>query len=131
MGKRTRNAGDKAASVLTARPKADRREARRRARIEKRLAVADRRVARRRAQLEAASARRAALADRLAALAGPDGAPEGGSTGNPSAVQAYCMRERIRVTMRDPMPVTFANGRSAVAGVCSSCGARVVSLKAH
>ncbi len=129
MGKKTRTGGGKAGSVLTARPETD-RQARRRTRIEKRLAVADRRVARRQAQLEAASARRAALADRLAALAGADGATAGGTAGDPSAVQAYCVRERVRVTVRDPKPVTFANGRSAVAGVCSSCGARVVSLKA-
>ena len=128
MGKKASEPHGKAGSELTARPETD-RQARRRARIEKQLAVADRRVARRRAQLEAASARRAALADRLAALTGPDGAVEGGSTGEPASFQAYCMRERIRVTMRDPKPVTFANGRTAVAGVCASCGARVVSLK--
>ncbi len=128
MGKRARTTSGKTGSVLTARPETD-RQARRRERIEKQLVVADRRVARRRAQLEAASARRAALADRLAALADAD-AVSGGPVTDSRSVQAYCVRERVRVTVRDPKPVTFANGRSALAGVCSSCGARVVSLKA-
>ena len=129
MGKRAGATHGKAGSVLTARPETD-RQGRRRERIERQLVVADRRVARRRAQLEAASARRAALAERLAELADRDRAGNGGSTADPAAVLAYCVRERVRVTVRDPKPVTFANGRSALAGVCSSCGARVVSLKA-
>lgn len=39
---------------------------------------------------------------------------------------AYCLRERTTVVMRQPQPMTMRNGRAGTAGVCPSCGARVV-----
>ena len=43
----------------------------------------------------------------------------------------YCMREKRPVQISDPKPLTLSNGRSAIAGTCSICGARVMVLSAR
>lgn len=106
--------------------KVRRQLAKRLATMKRRLAKAEAMVAKRSAQLEAASARRSELVERLAALSGAVSEPR--ETGTPEVVLAYCIRERTRVTMRDPRPVVLTNGRNALAGTCTSCGAKVMRL---
>ena len=45
-----------------------------------------------------------------------------------AAVEAYCLREKKRVTMLDPKPVVTANGAPALTGTCPSCGAALYKL---
>jgi hypothetical protein len=42
--------------------------------------------------------------------------------------QAYCMKERKMVDIKDPRPATLKNGRPAIQGVCPSCGTRVTRI---
>lgn len=43
-------------------------------------------------------------------------------------MMAYCMRERTQREMKDPKPVTLKNGRAAIEGTCSVCGAKMVRM---
>ncbi len=80
-----------------------------------RLADAEKLVAKRTAQLVAATNERDEAAVRLAEVAG-------------YSVEGYCLREKIRVTIRDATPIVLANGHRALAGTCPGCGARVVRM---
>lgn len=102
-----------------------RRTAKRREALGKRLAAADALVARRTTQLDAAKERRAGLVARIAALDGAD--PSGDPVARVGAAQAFCMREKVRVTMRDARPTVLANGH-ALAGLCPNCGAKVMRM---
>jgi hypothetical protein len=72
-------------------------------------------VAKRTRQLQKANRRataiEAAIAELRAAATGPE---------------VYCLRDRARVVMRDPHPITMRNGRVGVTGSCPTCGGRVV-----
>lgn len=112
-------------------PKADRdhgskrrnkRAARRRAALETKLASADRLIEKRKSQLRAASDRRASIAAKLAQVPGP--------SGKANAPMAYCIKDRQRVAIGDAHVVVLANGRPAIAGVCPTCGSKVVRLGA-
>ncbi len=95
--------------------KVPRQRTRNETKLRDRLADAEKVVAKRTKQLAAAIAERDAAADGLAAVAG-------------YSVEAYCLREKIRVTIRDPAPIVLANGRNALAGTCPGCGARLVRM---
>ena len=43
---------------------------------------------------------------------------------------AYCIKDRQRVSIVAARRVVLANGRPAVAGLCPSCGSKVVRLGA-
>lgn len=45
-------------------------------------------------------------------------------------VQAYCVKERKKVDMKDPKEITMKNGRPAVKGVCPSCGTSLFKIGA-
>ena len=101
--------------------KARRAFEKKRAAIEGEIAAADKEVAKRRAQLEHATAQRSSLTAKLARLTA-----ESAELGP----MAYCLREKAQFAMIDAHAVTLANGRSAIAGACSSCGARLVRMGA-
>jgi uncharacterized protein DUF5679 len=103
--------------------KARRRFDRKHAAIVAKLATADKLVTKRRAQLEAASQQRASLAAQLARLSTADGATTGPT--------AYCLKDRMQVTIGEPQAVVLANGRSAIAGTCPTCGSRLVRIVAR
>jgi hypothetical protein len=44
------------------------------------------------------------------------------------AVTAYCVKERKKVEMKDPKPVTMKNGRRAAQGTCPSCGNKLFKI---
>jgi hypothetical protein len=91
--------------------------------LEGKLATADQLVAKRTGRLESATAKRAALAARLAEL----GTSESDERPRP---MGYCLKERLRVAIVDPRAVVLANGRPGVAGTCPGCGSRIVRLGA-
>jgi hypothetical protein len=43
-------------------------------------------------------------------------------------VQAYCMKDRKKVEIKNPRNVTLKNGRPAVQGVCPICGTKVFRI---
>ncbi|MBN1692817.1 MAG: hypothetical protein JW845_04600 [Dehalococcoidales bacterium] len=43
-------------------------------------------------------------------------------------MQAYCMKCRKKVEMRNPKAVTLKNGRPATQGTCPSCGTKVFRI---
>jgi hypothetical protein len=98
------------------------RAARRRAALEVKLASADRLIERRKTQLRSASTRRASIAARLARVPGP--------TGETNSPMAYCIKDRRRVAIGGAHAVVLTNGRPAIAGLCPSCGSKVVRLGA-
>ena len=48
--------------------------------------------------------------------------------GGPEMVQAYCMKDRKKVEIKNPKNVTLKNGRPAVQGVCPICGTKVFRI---
>ena len=99
-------------------------------RLERELAELGATEAKRLAQLHKVRARATAVRVRLTNLR-TTVADAGGTAGAdvPSAGPiGYCMREKRPVQISDPEPVTLSNGRTAIAGTCSTCGARVVAL---
>ena len=58
--------------------------------------------------------------------------PEPAGGGQPAAVswlvEGYCVKDRKRVEMINPHPITMVNGRPAMAGVCPDCGTRIYKI---
>jgi hypothetical protein len=59
-------------------------------------------------------------------------APEQAVRGQPLdvdwLVEGYCVKDRRRVEMINPRPITMGNGRPATAGVCPHCGTRMYKI---
>lgn len=43
-------------------------------------------------------------------------------------MQAYCMKCRKKVEMKNPKKITMRNGRPATSGVCPVCGTKVLRI---
>jgi len=43
-------------------------------------------------------------------------------------VEAYCVKDRRRVEMVNPHPITLGNGKPATAGVCPHCGTKLFKI---
>jgi len=43
-------------------------------------------------------------------------------------VQAYCMKDKRMVEVKDPRPYTMKNGKPATRGVCPDCGTKVFKI---
>jgi len=99
------------------------------ARLERRLGRLTAKEGRLSRRLSKAQERVRAVEERLRELrgSGPAGGPAATTT---TSVPGYCLRERRRVTLSDAQPVTLRNGRTALAGTCPDCGARIVSMAA-
>jgi hypothetical protein len=41
-------------------------------------------------------------------------------------VEAYCVKEKTKREMKDPVRVVLKNGRPAMKGTCSVCGAKMM-----
>ena len=44
------------------------------------------------------------------------------------ATQAYCVKCKAKREMNNEKPVTMKNGRTAVSGVCSTCGTKMFKI---
>jgi hypothetical protein len=42
--------------------------------------------------------------------------------------QAYCVKCKAKREMKNEKPVTMKNGRSAISGVCSTCGTKMFKI---
>jgi len=45
-----------------------------------------------------------------------------------TAIMAYCVKCRTKREMKDPKAITMKNERSAVQGVCPSCGTKMFRI---
>ncbi|MCD6590725.1 MAG: hypothetical protein J7K72_02005 [Candidatus Aenigmarchaeota archaeon] len=43
-------------------------------------------------------------------------------------VEAYCVKCRKKVEIKNPQNVTLKNGKKAVKGVCPNCGTKVFKI---
>jgi DNA-directed RNA polymerase subunit RPC12/RpoP len=43
-------------------------------------------------------------------------------------VQAYCVKCRKKVEMKNPKQIKMKNGRDAVQGICPNCGIKVFRI---
>ena len=43
-------------------------------------------------------------------------------------VQAYCVKDRKKVEIKDPKKVKLKNGRPATSGTCPKCGSKVFRI---
>ncbi len=43
-------------------------------------------------------------------------------------MEAFCLKERKKVEMKDPKQITMKNGKPATQGVCPTCGTRVFKI---
>jgi len=114
----------------------------RRAKLERRLARLVALEVKRIRQLEDAQARLDAVRAAMAALeagpaaevpAPPDApapapAEAAAALGESVAPEGFCMREKRKVTIAGGQLIALKNGRQAYAGVCPSCGARVLAI---
>jgi len=44
-------------------------------------------------------------------------------------MQAYCVKCKEKVEVKDAEEVTMKNGRPAVKGICAKCGTKVFKIK--
>jgi hypothetical protein len=44
-------------------------------------------------------------------------------------MDAYCVKCKAKVEIKNPKDVTMKNGRPAVNGTCSKCGTKVFKIK--
>lgn len=42
--------------------------------------------------------------------------------------QAYCVKCKMNVEIKNPTPVTLKNGKPAISGVCPNCGTKVFRI---
>ncbi len=43
-------------------------------------------------------------------------------------MEAFCLKERKKVEMKDPRQITMKNGKPATQGVCPSCGTKIFKI---
>ena len=43
-------------------------------------------------------------------------------------MEAYCLKDRAKVEIRNPQSVTLKNGRPAMTGTCPKCGTKVYRI---
>jgi DNA polymerase II large subunit len=42
--------------------------------------------------------------------------------------QGYCVKDKEKVEMVDPKPITLKNGRAALSGTCPKCGGKIMRI---
>ena len=43
-------------------------------------------------------------------------------------VQAYCVKDKMKVEMNNPVKITMKNGKPALQGTCPKCGGKVFKI---
>jgi hypothetical protein len=44
------------------------------------------------------------------------------------AVEGYCLKDKKKVEMKDPTPITMKNGKPATKGTCPVCGTTIYKI---
>ena len=42
--------------------------------------------------------------------------------------QAYCVKDKMKVEVKDPKQITMKNGKLALSGTCPKCGTKVFMI---
>ena len=43
-------------------------------------------------------------------------------------VEGYCLKDKRKVEMKDPQPITMKNGKPATVGTCPHCGTKIYKI---
>jgi hypothetical protein len=43
-------------------------------------------------------------------------------------VEGYCLKDKRKVEMKDPTPITMKNGKPATVGTCPFCGTKIYKI---
>ena len=43
-------------------------------------------------------------------------------------LEGYCLKDKKKVEMKDPQPITMKNGKPATVGVCPICGTKIYRI---
>jgi hypothetical protein len=44
------------------------------------------------------------------------------------SVEGYCLKDKKKVEMQDPKPITMKNGKPATVGTCPVCGTKIYKI---
>jgi Domain of unknown function (DUF5679) len=55
-------------------------------------------------------------------------APAQISTKDGVLVEGYCLKDKKKVEMKDPTPITMKNGKPATVGTCPFCGTKIYKI---
>ncbi len=45
-------------------------------------------------------------------------------------MEGYCMKDKMKVEIKDPQPITMKNGKPATTGFCPKCGTKIFKIGA-
>ena len=48
--------------------------------------------------------------------------------GGNSVAQAYCVKDKMKVEIKNPQNITMKNGKAAISGTCPKCGNKVFRI---
>jgi len=54
--------------------------------------------------------------------------PQTISTKDGEQVEGYCLKDKKKVEMKDPTPITMKNGKPATVGTCPICGTKIYKI---
>ena len=43
-------------------------------------------------------------------------------------MEGYCLKDKRKVEMMDPKPITMKNGKPATVGTCPNCGTKIYKI---
>jgi hypothetical protein len=43
-------------------------------------------------------------------------------------LEGYCLKDKRKVEMKDPQPITMKNGKPATVGTCPICGTKIYRI---
>jgi predicted RNA-binding Zn-ribbon protein involved in translation (DUF1610 family) len=43
-------------------------------------------------------------------------------------MEGYCLKDKRKVEMMDPKPITMKNGKPATVGTCPNCGTKIYRI---
>jgi hypothetical protein len=43
-------------------------------------------------------------------------------------MEGYCLKDKKKVEMQDPQPITMKNGKPATVGTCPICGTKIYRI---
>ena len=44
------------------------------------------------------------------------------------SLEGYCLKDKKKVEMKDPQPITMKNGKPATIGTCPNCGTKIYKI---
>ena len=68
------------------------------------------------------------LAGSLIPDVGADPAPDERKEASDPMAEAYCVKDKMKVEVRNPQRITMKNGKPALQGTCPKCGSKVFRI---